>query len=259
MHFFSLHSNVNDIGNHALYAKGFGVKIFKEIWQLAHACTQKLNSPAVWKYGIRKQENFAFAEFAVLDCDEGILTLEEAQEEFRPYTHIIGTTKSHRQLKGNKVFDRYRVFLRLEKRILKSEDYNATNLALAKLYGGDQQATAAHMAFMPLKEIVGFSEGGKCLPISVSSLVVVHKSRVINATGSDDRQIPYYIREWLEFGAPEGQRNLTCFKIASGLAKRGFFEDEILDLILNSSVPLERSVKVENEVRSAVRSAMRRK
>ncbi len=67
MHFFSLHPNVNDIGNHALYAKGFTVRIYNHIWDLAIACTEKMNSPAVWQYGIRKKENVAFSEFAVLD------------------------------------------------------------------------------------------------------------------------------------------------------------------------------------------------
>lgn len=259
MYFFSLHPNEADVGNHALYAKGFGVKVYKEIWRLAQACTVKLNSPSVWKYGIRKQENFAFSEFAVIDCDDGLMTLQEAQEEFREYVHIIGTTKSHGRLKGNKVCDRYRIFLRLEKRLLKADDYQSTNVALAKKYGGDMQATAAHMAFMPLKEIVGFSQEGNCVPIVSCPSVKVQKNRIANAMGSDSRIIPNYIQGWLTSGAPTGQANLTCFKIASGLAKRGFYEDEIVEIILNSSVPTDRSTQVEKEVRSAVRSGMRSK
>ncbi len=256
---FSMHPNTKDLGNHAFYAKGYTVKTYQHIWQLAQAVTQNHNSPVIWKYGIRKQENFAFAEFAVLDCDEGAMTLLEAQEEFKPYRHIIGTTKSHQQLKGNKVCDRYRVFLALEKRVEKAEDYAATNTALAKRYGGDLQAVAAHMAFMPLKEIVGFSADGKLLPISVYIPVVVQKNRPPNAIYSKNREIPDYIREWLQFGAPAGQANLTCFKIASGLARRGFYEDEIVEIVLNSSVPTNRTSQVEKEVRSAVRSAVRRK
>ncbi len=259
MFLFSIHPNSADVGNHALYAKGFAVKMTDTINRLADLCLSNLNSPVIWKCGIRKADNFAFAEFAVLDVDDDTgMNLDQAMEAFRGFVHIIGTTKSHQKDKGGKVCDRYRVFIALEERVSDPIIYQSTNAALARKYSGDLQATAGHMAFMPLKKIVGYSEVGKRLPLE---RIVVRKPQrkfVSSTTYGENRIVPRYIQDLLTYGASPGERNLACFKIASGLRGSGFFEDEVVQLILSSSVPIDQSERVQREIRSAVRSAFRR-
>ncbi len=260
MFFFSVHPNVDDIGNHAFYAKGFHVQQFRKMEQLGQRCLNTMNSPVIWKCGIRNVKNFAWSQFAVIDVDDGP-SLGEAMVQFQGYAHVMGTTKSHRKLKGNKIADRYRIFLPLVDKVSDPEQYKAINTALAERHGGDIQAVGGHMAFMPLKEIVSFSERGIKLPVAdlvaTQSKIVPAETR-LNPTPSVDRRIPGYIQRWLTYGVSAGERNITCFKVACGLAKAGFHEDEIIMMVVRSAIPVDRSARVESEIRSTVRSALRR-
>lgn len=260
MFFFSLHPNQTQIGSHSKYSSGWNVKFCNSLAELAPRCTQYLNSPIVWSYGVRKQLNFIYSDFAVIDVDDDSkLNLRAAVEYFKPYVHIIGTTKSHQQLKGNKVSDRYRVFVLMERRITHLNDYKAICMNQAMLCGGDLQAGGGAMHFMPLKEIINVVDEGRKLPNEVfirkpSAERKFHS----DATGGVTHVIPSYIQRWLDGDVHEGQRNLCVFKAACGLRKRGFSHDEILNVVLNSRLPIDRSERVEKEIHAAVASAMRR-
>lgn len=81
-----------------------------------------------------------------LDFDNGT-TLEEAFEWFRPYEYIIYTTKSHRELKGGKVCDRFRVVLKAV-RIPTGELYWAMMRELESLMPIDKQVNTPTGAFL---------------------------------------------------------------------------------------------------------------
>jgi hypothetical protein len=259
--FFSIHPNREAVGQHGLTSRGFTVKVVQNMKILGDYVTKFMNSPVIWKCGIRKGENFAWAQFAVLDVDDG-LALRDAVKHFEPYLHLIGTTKSHQKLKGNKVADRFRVFVALNERTKQAEEYLATNVKLALELGGDVQACGAHMSFMPLTEIISLNERGKRLDIELPSVNPQHihnsNPKRLNATYSGRRQIPNYIQRWLQFGAPEGERNITCFKAACGLLKAGFFEDEVINMLIDSAIPISRSEDISREIRQTVRSAARK-
>lgn len=256
MYFFSMHHNVNDIGNHAMYSRGWNVRLYDSLYKLAESCTQQLNSPVIWKYGVRKIQNFNFSDFLVVDVDDASkLSLDQAMEKYARYKHIIGTTKSHRRLKGEIVSDRYRIFLPLERRITSDVDYKALNTVEAAKCGGDLQAASPAQHFMPLSRIVSIQEVGRCVPYE---LVKVTRRKELPPQSDVPKYVPNYIKHWLEGYVADGERNVTCFKAACGLLKRGFTADETFELIYNSSLPVGRSEAIEREVRSAIRSAAKR-
>ena len=256
MYFFSIHPNIHDVGNHALYAKGWTVKPFESISALAEACCKHLNSPIVWTYGIRRASNFLYSDFVVVDVDDDSkLALNAAIDRYSGYVHAIGITKSHLRLKGNFLAERYRVFIACERRIEMAEVYKQLCLQQAWACGGDWQASGAHMQFMPLREIVSYSEVGKKL--SCDDLPIQQtKPRPSRPEGGNG--IPSFIQRWLDGEVRAGERNITVFKIACGLLKRNFVQDEIIELVLRSSLPLNpESDKTKREVRNAVKSAYR--
>lgn len=258
MAYFSFHPNVADLGNHALYAKGFSTIKLGNLNQITMRLRQQLNTPIVWTYGIRKEYNFQRSNFCVLDVDDGP-ALEHAVDSLREFEHIIGTTKSHRKDKGGKIRDRYRVFLVTDGEITSARMYKHMNELIAKQYGGDLQACGAHMAFMPLRDIISVRESGVKLPlIEPPPMVKAREKWTSNAIYSGNRRMPRYLQHYLDTMPAEGERNLMCFRAASGLSRVGFSEDEIVGLILDSRIPLNTSESVIREVRSAVRNAVRR-
>lgn len=261
MFFFNIHPNQKDLGNHALYSKGWSVKMFNSIGALAEMCTSHLNAPVIWSCGVRKQANFIYADFVVVDVDDDSkMSLDAAIERYSRFVHVIGTTKSDGLLKGNRIGARYRIFVAAEKRITSPVDYRNLCLQEAHLCGGDWQASCPAQQFMPLKRIVSYAEIGRRLPNEIKfASKRVEMSVGSCSTGGFKKEIPRYIQRWLEGEVSIGQRNLTVFKAACGLKKRNFSEDEILEIVLSSSLPLDKSAKTVQEVKSAVRSAMRRK
>lgn len=256
MYFFSMHHNVKDIGNHALYSRGWNVRLYDSLYKLAEACTQQLNSPIIWKYGTRKVDNFNFSDFLVVDVDnDSRLSLQAAMEKYARFKHIIGTTKSHQRLKGEIVSDRYRIFLPIERRISTATDYRALNAVEAAKCGGDLQSANASQHFMPLTRIVSIQDVGRSVPYE---LVKITRRKELPSQSPMSKFVPNYIKSWLEGYVADGERNLTCFKAACGLLKRGFTADETFEIIYNSALPLGKSEAIEREVRSAIRSACRR-
>lgn len=257
MYFFSMHHNVNDIGDHSKYARGWNVRLYDSLTKLAQNCLTNLNSPIIWKYGVRKIENFNFSEFLVVDVDnDSRLSLEAAMEKYARYKHIIGTTKSHQLLKGEIVSDRYRIFLPMERRINTSTDYKALNAVEAARCGGDFQSACASQHFMPLTRIVSIQEVGRLTPYEIPK--IQRRKEISPQSNLVARHIPNYIKDWLEGYVADGERNISCFKAACGLLKRGFSADETFEIIYNSALPVGRSEAIEREVRSVIRNAGRR-
>lgn len=272
MNFFSIHPNTADIGNHALYSVRWSVKSFDHMSELAKSCQGHLNSPIIWAYGIRNAGNFLHADFAVIDVDDdSTMSIDQAMEHYGRFRHVMGTTKSDGLLKGNLTSRRYRIFVQLEKRVTDPAKYKAICMGEALRWGGDIQACGPSMHFMPLNKIISFAEVGRLLPSDISlvasaprgasyaRMMPTQPKGIQNTSDSASLEIPRYIQRWLNGDVPSGQRNLCCFKAASGLAKRNFPEDKIREIILSSSLPLDSSPEVTREVNAAIRSAMRRK
>lgn len=261
MYFFSIHPDTANIGNHGRYSKGWSVKLFNSVGQLAQACTQHLNSPIVWTYGIRSAANFLYSDFIVVDVDnDKMMSIDRAMDRYADFVHIIGTTKSNGVLKGNLVSERFRVFVAVEERVQSPDVYKSLCMQESFQVGGDWQACGPSMQFMPLSQIVSYSEVGRKMPATINQpRRQAGRSKPRVEASFAQREIPPYIQDWLDGNVRQGERNITAFKIACTLRKRNFTEDEILEIILSSSLPLDRSTKTVREIKNTVRSAMRRK
>lgn len=105
-------------------------------------------SPFSYSHYIKSKDNWDnhLQSTIWLDFDSGT-TLEEAFEWFKSYSYIIYTTKSHRELKGGKVCDRFRVVLKAV-RIPTGELYWAMMRELESLMPIDKQVNTPTGAFL---------------------------------------------------------------------------------------------------------------
>lgn len=261
---FFYHPDIQNIGNHRMYSEGWKGYVDSGANCIAKLVKTYVNSPLLWKHGIRKQENFKMVDWIALDVDEG-LSLLEAQEKFKDYIHVIGTTKSHQIPKGKKpACDRYRVFLRLEHTCRDLAAYRYTVQNVGREVDADEQAFDGARMFQPCKEIISVKYHGRLIKL-VEPPKLSHTDRIRYEArlervmeNSGSRRIPPFIQGFLRFGTTDGQRNNVCFKIGGYLALAGFSEGEIVDMILDSPIPVERSSRVVSEVTSAVRSGMKK-
>jgi hypothetical protein len=95
-------------------------------------------SPAIFKNGKRNLENFEVAYCIGLDVDnDGApmpgtdiptpkMSIEEAKEAFKEYTHLIMPSRSHRLEKHGKIEDRYRIILFFTEPITDTDTFYAT-------------------------------------------------------------------------------------------------------------------------------------
>lgn len=249
----SFHLNTSDFQFHHIYC------YFREADDkgnpdfIGRVITKCVNSPIVWNNGRRRSKDFQYADWLVLDFDDG-LPLEEALELFKNYTHVIGTTKSHKKPKGkdNKICDRYRVWLKLSRRCENLDDYTYTIKKLAVKYGADCQAIDGARKFLPCREIISVHKGSL---LEIEKKVDYKPVRQFRDDSLPHRFVPSFIRQMLDVGVAEGSRNYACYTVSKYLSKNGYSEDEIFDLIMNSPIPAGSASP--REVRSAVRNGLR--
>lgn len=234
------HLDETRIGQGKYYSTGWLGVIVPTAGELASVVVRYAVSPCMWAGGIRKRENFRFADWLGLDFDSG-LTLFEARRAFSPYLHVIGTTKSHQVDKGGAKCDRFRVFLKFANRCRSKEDYEATADRFIKKYGADKCRDTARF-FWPCKEIVVCQYWGKVIHAVDTSEVQQRKAEMLLERYEKLRlyyrpngAIPGWINRAFEYGSSES-RQLLSFKIGSCLKKLGFSEQTVVDRIMSSMI-----------------------
>lgn len=248
---FTFHLNRDDVGNETRYWRGFRVVHVDEAAKIAKLVTSFVTSPIRWRDGIRKKVNFVAANWIGLDFDKGIV-LADIVETFQKYTHVIGTTKHHQLPKGNEAAkDRCRVFLRLPVTITSCKDYEEIVRYYVSFYKSDWQAIDGARKFNPCREIVSVVEGE-----TVPAKKKPKKTYAQRVEESDIRGVPRWVSQLLKFGVGFGQsRNTACYKIAVHLKKAGLLESQVVDILMNSQVPM--GPEVREEVETAVKSGFR--
>jgi hypothetical protein len=216
------------------YAKGFKVADIDDLERLGRGISQYVWSPCVWKDGRRLQDNFIGADWAALDFDSGEMTLAEAQSRFCDMMHIIGTTKSHQIGKGgHSPCDRFRVLLRFDKRITDLRVYRWAMHRLLDAYPeADSACKDGARFFYPCKDIVQIETDGfrEEVDFKVPDWFGQPPAyQMLREAGI----IPTWTRQLLTGLIPEGQRNVTIYRMAKDLTFVGFSEDAIMGLILN--------------------------
>ncbi len=238
-------------------AHGWGMAQSVDFDKLAVAVTRYMWSPCVWRDGIRREDHFQEAHVVALDFDEG-LTLEEACSRLCDMQHVIATTKSHQKAKNDKpALDRFRVILKLARPIVSLVEYRATVSYLIRFYDADTACKDGARFFYPCVDIVSVNDDRDdfCVePVSPEEEEKKNAKRIANLIAyRGSGFMPRRIEGLLKFGAPTGRRNVTVFGIAADLTMCGFPKDEIIELILNSPIGLDR-----DEVASTVGSGVRR-
>jgi hypothetical protein len=135
--------------------------------ELAQFITQNAWTPASLSQNKRLISSFISADILGLDIDAGC-SLEDALAIFKPYKHIIGTSKSHGKVKNagtpseQPACDRFRVVLFSQKRITTQKDYAATMTDLQKKFPFiDKQCKDSARFFHPCTQIVSENLQGK--------------------------------------------------------------------------------------------------
>lgn len=220
---------------------------FIEAFKLSQHILKRPWSPIIFKNNQRKQENFLFSDWAVLDFDNGY-TLEEAQHDFCDCIHIIGTTKSHTDDKH-----RFRVCIPWEHRINNVEVFKHNQKRLISKYASDGQCKDAARFYYPCKEIVSFRSHGFRQEVSLD---IPKKSEAVQykKTGFSSA-VTFFMKNVIVVG----NRNVQIYQVAKDLFRIGLSQGTILDIVLRS--PTYRDMKVDGdllwEIKCTIGSAQR--
>lgn len=252
---FSFHLDRTNVYANANYSENFKFVDVDCPHKIAKITHHFVGSPIIWQNGRRKKEMFLKANWIGLDFDNGAISLEDAIYEFREFTHVIGTSRNHRLEKPKKknpsikekAHDRFHVFLRLPETVSSRIDYEGILRFYVEEYHCDRNAVDAARKFNPCREIVSVVEG-KTIPIRKKNKYYAPPKQATPESG-----VPRWVLQLLQYGPHFGEsRNLACFKVAVNL-KNIFSQERIVDMIMNSKIPI--SMDVRDEVERAVRSA----
>jgi hypothetical protein len=230
-------------------------------------------SPIIWREGIRSQANFNYADLMALDADDGKFTLADALEEFKDYAHVIGTTKSHGIAKGDaEPCDRFRVYLQLDQRVTDLKLFKYIGLSLALKYNCDLNPVDGARVFQP-SLLVSTLDDGKLIDVEYYKVKQAREEAFRRDTEKEEQErrlgerkkyfgtrcLPQWCIGLLTNGVGPGEsRNKACYKLGIYGVEAGYSISEIVDLIMNSAIPVGPQVRqeVERSVKSGAAKAM---
>lgn len=258
---FSFHPNKIDKDIPSKYAYGFKSVNTDDPEIIARICTTFVHSGICWESGNRSKSNFLCSNWIMLDFDNGAMTVEQAIVNFQEYTHVIATSRNHRKQKGDTPpCDRFHVYLQLT--ITETNGWNYENILRYYSRGYDTDPAAGDSArmFFPCNEVVSFGKGVEIEAKILETEVLKNKKKRVFTRDLGKEYAPSTLHKWaqdlLEHG-PEGgaSRNTTCFKVGIQLKRIGKSENEAVEILMNSAIPV--GPEVVDEVRAAVASAYR--
>lgn len=213
-----------------------------------HLCNYQW-SPIVWKDGTRAKANFQYSTAMVLDFDDGDWTIEKAcqwADSFR-FKYICGTTRSHQKEKSGKTpCDRFRMLIPWTAHVLDLYSHEKNMGAIGRHVPTDKACFDGARSYRPFVEICRIVDDGRSIS---PKLFEPSKHKPVYLLRSN---IPAWVTEVLANGAPNGQRNGTCFRVAANLVKCGLPDGQIEQMIIDSNIELS-----EGEKRNAARSGIR--
>jgi hypothetical protein len=227
---------------------------------LSELITSTSYSLSTFLNGYRNKANFVATQAIGLDFDEGV-TLQEAEEAFRNYRHIIAPTRSHRIEKNGKINDRFRVVLFLSQPIRDAETFEATWFTLAEKWPWlDKACKDASRFFYPSQFVHSTNETGQLIDpvapkVKAKTILVDLGTLLPGDRGRLSRETRAFLTDGIR---PEGLgRNHSTFKVAKDFQQNLYTYEETLSTIVTA---LETNGTIapdfeENEVTSTVKSA----
>jgi hypothetical protein len=212
-------------------------------------------SPAVYRDRYRSRANFLYADVLGLDFD-GLVTLEQATNEFCDRPHVIGTTRNHRIEKDGVVADRFRVIFRLERPCLDIYQYEYMLKRYIDRYDADAKCSDASRQFFPC-DIVSVSDEGE-------PEVLLTAPTKADRKAASDAQIKARVdagcltRDALRLlhgVIPVGERNNAYFRGIKDLAKAGLTEAQVTSLLHDHCQTQKTNPLSDREIETTMRSA----
>jgi hypothetical protein len=243
-----------------------GIEYFEPIQidsleHLAAITTQFNYTLGTFKDGKRNLASFLKAEAIGIDVDNDgshKMTLKEAIEAFKPYKHVIMTTKSHQKEKNGTVRDRFRVILFLTEPITDKETFTATWQSLHEKFPAiDPACKDASRYWAPGPNVITIQATGLTIdpqapkprpepkkPIAVDGVKGALRNSTLN---------------FLLNGTNKGGRNNNVYKAAKDFLNKGYDIDEAITKISTAfeNIGLYDDDFTEREVITTVSSAFK--
>jgi hypothetical protein len=256
----------NETLNPLFYGGGFESVVIKDLTRIANGISRFVWSPIKWVNGSRCQNNFVYSYYAVLDFDNGELSLEQAKKSFCDVNHIIGTTRNHQaQKNGKPPCDRFRVLLEFEHPITDLRTYRYNMFLLCARFDADKACVDGARFFYPCREIVSVVHDADTWPVTNPPIIFenpesrVPAEKLARLRWQRHQQLAPWCDKFLKRGQPfDGKgREVSAFMVAAQMKLAGISEDDAYSLLLTA--PIDRTnFDAERELRHAVRSAYKK-
>ncbi len=203
-----------------------------EVSSMEHLAEIILASPyslGIFQNDYRTKANFIQAEAIGLDFDDGV-TLAEAEEMFKDYSHIIAPSRNHQVEKNGVVQDRFRVILLLKYPITDAETFESTWYSLFNKYPKlDKACKDASRFFYPSQFIHAIKTGGlRVEPVILN--ITPEIDSLDEVLDSDLKgELGKRALKFLTFGAPKGQKHNELYASARDAHQNGYTEEWFLD------------------------------
>lgn len=208
--------------------------------QMAELCTQKNFSPAIFKGGKRNLVSFEYAYCIGLDIDNDgrtpDMSLEQAKEAFKDYTHLILPSRSHQKEKNGQIKDRFRVILFLTEPISNVDTFYATWFWCKEKWPAiDPQCKDPSRFYYKHSAIVSIRKYGQritpVLPKPKELKDTIDRSTL---SAGDRGKLSYDTLWFLVDGTTKGDRNGTTYKAAKEFQQNLYTFEEARDKIINA-------------------------
>ena len=228
------HPSPPDHQKPALYAKGFKSASVDQLQRIAKCISSFVWSPCIWNQGERKEANFLSSDWAVLDFDDGEMTLSQAMEQWQDCVHVIGTTKSHLKEKGGLVCDRFRVALKFSQTITDLKTYRYNMKILLDRFPADKACKDGARFFFPCTQIVSIQGGEESFLEEVNNMVPDHFEKENTAKIEKYKRslkLPGSLVLRIKTPIVEGKINTTLYGLGKDLAKYGMSLEETFQIV----------------------------
>jgi hypothetical protein len=212
------------------YSHGWNYADTSDMARIANCITRFVWSPIVFKFGHRNQDNFLGCDLFVLDFEDERYDLKRAVDDFKDFSHVIGTTRNHQIEKDGKVIDRFRVVIKAGEVMNDVEVYRYNMKLIVKNFPCDRKCTDGARLFYPCKEIVSIRKEG------LSAVVEKPKSETIVSYQAyyDAGMLTPFLRKLVKGnGVSIGKRNITAYGAFIDLKKLGRSQAEAFEFVLN--------------------------
>lgn len=206
---------------------------YDTIEELAAILSNFAWSPGIFSGRKRTISSLSTLGLLVLDIDAGC-SLSDGMERFRPYRHIIATSRNHQKEKHGLIADRFRVVLFLDKAINTDKDYKATweSIRLQHPYIDPACKDSARF-FYPSPDVVSIQSEGQTVPVAHHVEVPAPQAVPRDSATTSKGTLWKSTLEFLALGAPAGQRHHALVRAVGNLREQNYSEAEIIELVSN--------------------------